>query len=77
MGLPNVGQPRVNPHVVTVAYGPQSSTLIFGVDQKLTPVNPAQPAPDFIGRYSAVLSAVRGLIEPHIGPEPPLPRRLK
>jgi hypothetical protein len=75
--LPNVGQPVVNPHVVTVSFGPQTASLTFGVDQKLTPVNPAQPAPDFIGRFSAVQSAVRSLIEPRLGPEPPLPRRLK
>ncbi len=37
LSLPSIGKPLVNPHIVTIYYGPKVSALTFGVDQKLTP----------------------------------------
>lgn len=68
MNLPNIGPPFINPHVITVAYGSHVSFLTFGVDLKLTPVNPNQQGADNLGRYSAILTAVRGLLEPQLPP---------
>jgi hypothetical protein len=54
LSLPNVGKPIVNPHVVTVAFGPKTSVLTFGVDQKLPPtaldnlVQPVTPGGPYV-----------------------------
>lgn len=76
--LPNLGRKNVNPHVVTIQYGPKRATLVFGVDQRLQiPLPGAGKADNPVTRFAIVLGAVRAVIDRHIGPEEPLPRRLR
>jgi hypothetical protein len=51
--LPSVGQPLVNPHVITIYYGANQARLVFGVDQVLPRVVVAplpEPLPPFVAK---------------------------
>jgi hypothetical protein len=60
--LPSAGRPLVNPHVMTISYGPRQAVLTFGVDQVATRPNANDPAPDVVGRFGGIANAVRGLL---------------
>jgi hypothetical protein len=76
LSLPSVGRPVVNPHVVSIAFGPNQAVMTFGVDRRLPVTDPLQAGLSVDARYGAIQTAVMGLIEPHL-PADPLPVRLE
>jgi hypothetical protein len=82
--LTNQGRRLVNPHVTTIIYGGNKAERTYGVDRKLKPVDPEEPLPvdplvpavNQTARYSAVLTAVRTLIEPNL-PQEVRPKRVQ
>jgi hypothetical protein len=84
LSLTNQGRPLVNPHVTTIIYGGNRAERTYGVDLRLPVVDPLAPLPadplvpgvNLTARYSAVLTGVRGLLEPKLLQEE-LPRRLQ
>jgi hypothetical protein len=63
LNLPNVGRPKVNPHVLTISFGGKQAVLTFGVDQVATQPAPGDPNPGLIGRFGGIAGAVRGLMK--------------
>jgi hypothetical protein len=63
-GLPGkkVGRPMANPHVVTITYGKQASTLTLGAGQMLPKVDPDKPRATVEGRYAGIVRAVSKLL---------------
>jgi hypothetical protein len=70
LSLPNIGTPVVNPHVVTIFFGPKASALTFGVDEKLTPTklsDLAQPVTPY-GPYVTGKNVPVGVAIPPLSP---------
>jgi hypothetical protein len=63
LNLPNVGTPKVNPHVLTIAFGGRQAMLTFGIDQVALQPDPTNPNPGLVSRYGGIAGAVRGLLQ--------------
>jgi hypothetical protein len=61
--LKSTGKVGVNPHVVTIKYGPNEASLTLGAGAPLPKVDPKNDKPSLPERYSGIVTAVMELVK--------------